>query len=186
MNISEQQLLAIMPKARYAYQNSGVSRAQKFLPYINRYMEEFNINTTLRVAHFLSQIAHESAELQYTEELGNASYFKKYDGRKDLGNVIPGDGAKYKGRGLIQITGRANYKAYKDFCGFDVLAQPQLLAQPLGATRSACWFWKTKGLNALADADDLIKITKRINGGTNGLQERTAYLKRAKQQFKIK
>lgn len=171
--VTKEQILKIMPNAR--------TRIETFLQYINRYMADFEINTPLRKAHFLAQIAHESAELRYTEEIASGA---AYEGRKDLGNVKPGDGKKYKGRGLIQLTGRANYQKYKEFCGYDVISSPELLAKPLGATRSACWFWKTRGLNALADLDDLRGITRKINGGYNGLASRTMYLARAKQVIK--
>ena len=134
------------------------------------------------MAHYLAQIAHESAELRYSEEIASG---KAYDTGKlaiKLGNTpeADGDGQKYKGRGLIQVTGRANYEAYKQYCGFDVVKQPELLAKPVGAIRSSMWFWKTKGLNELADRDEFTAITKRINGGTNGIEDRRKYLARAK------
>ena len=169
MKITEQQLLDIMPYAK--------SRVEVYLPLLNRYMEEFDINTPLRVAHYLAQIAHESGELRYTEELASG---QKYEGRKDLGNIVQGDGVRFKGRGLIQITGRYNYQKYADFCGFDVVENPSLLSKPLGAVRSSCWYWKITGLNELADTDNILTITKRINGGVNGLEQRKKYLLRAK------
>ena len=155
---------------------------EQILIYILRYAQEFDINTPLRWAHYLAQIAHESAELRYSEEIASG---KAYDTGKlaiKLGNTpeADGDGQKYKGRGLIQVTGRANYEAYKQYCGFDVVRQPELLAKPVGAIRSSMWFWKTKGLNELADRDEFTAITKRINGGTNGLEDRRKYLARAK------
>lgn len=179
MKLTIDQLGMIMPLAR----KSG--RAALYLDNLNKYMEAFEINTPLRIAHFLAQIAHESAELRYTEELGPNSYFAKYDGRKDLGNTQKGDGARFKGRGFIQITGRANYTKYKAFCGYDVVAKPELLAKQPGCIRSACWFWKTHDLNAAADADAFVTITKRINGGTNGKEQRQIYLSRAKKAFGI-
>ena len=155
---------------------------EQILLYILRYAQEFGINTPLRWAHYLAQIAHESAELRYSEEIASG---KAYDTGKlaiKLGNTpeADGDGQKYKGRGLIQVTGRANYEAYKKYCGFDVVKQPELLAKPVGAIRSSMWFWKTKGLNELADRDEFTAITKRINGGTNGIEDRRKYLARAK------
>lgn len=158
------------------------SRVDKFLVFINRYAPEFGITTSLRMAHYLAQVAHESAELKYTKELASGA---EYEGRKDLGNTSRGDGVRYKGRGLIQLTGKANYKAYKEYCGFDVVAKPELLEQPLGATRSSMWYWQTHGLNALADKDDMKAVTRRINGGYNGLADREKYLTRAKKALGI-
>lgn len=157
-------------------------RVDSFLVFINRYAPEFGITTSLRMAHYLAQVAHESAELKYTKELASGA---EYEGRKDLGNTSRGDGVRYKGRGLIQLTGKANYKAYKEYCGFDVVAKPELLEQPLGATRSSMWYWQTHGLNALADKDDVKSVTKRINGGYNGLADREKYLTRAKKALGI-
>lgn len=170
MEVSKEQLSEIMPNAK--------SRVDKFLPVINKWADTFGINTKIRMAHFLSQIAHESGELRYTKELASG---KAYEGRKDLGNIQKGDGVRFKGRGLIQITGRANYTAYAKFCGYDVVAKPELLEKPVGAVKSAMWYWQTHGLNELADADKFVTITRRINGGTNGLESRRAYLQRAKQ-----
>lgn len=185
MNITAANFKQIMPNAvKNVSKNQnfkGYTFEQIFI-YILKYAEEFDINTPLRWSHFLAQIAHESAELRYSEEIASG---KAYDTGKlavRLGNTpqADGDGQKYKGRGLIQITGRANYEAYKKYCGFDVVTKPQLLAQPVGAIRSAMWFWKTKGLNELADRDEFTVITKRINGGTNGIEDRRKYLARAK------
>lgn len=169
MTVTLEQLVAIMPTAR--------SRIGKYLPYINRFLDEFHINTPKRLQHYLAQIAHESGELRYVVEIASG---KAYEGRADLGNTHPGDGVKFKGRGLIQITGRANYEAYRKYCGFDVVSRPTLLEQPLGAVRSSMWYWNTHGLNQLADTDDILKVTRRINGGTNGLAARKVYLSRAK------
>lgn len=185
MNITAANFKQIMPNVvKNVSKNpnfKGYTFEQIFL-YILKYAEEFDINTPLRWSHFLAQIAHESAELRYSEEIASG---KAYDTGKlavRLGNTpqADGDGQKYKGRGLIQITGRANYEAYKKYCGFDVVTKPQLLAQPVGAIRSAMWFWKSKGLNELADRDEFTVITKRINGGTNGIEDRRKYLARAK------
>ena len=179
MKVTREQVLAIMPNAK--------ERVDAFLPYINGYAEVFHIDTAQRMAHFLAQIAHESGELRYTVEQGARSYFEKYDtGKlaKMLGNTPQkdGDGYKYRGRGLIQITGRANYDAYNRsaYCKGDVMKNPELLEKPLGAVKSSMWWWKTHGLNILADNDDVVKITKKINGGQNGLKERCGYLARAK------
>lgn len=174
MEVTREQVIRIMPAAK--------GRVDRFLVFINRYAPEFGITTSLRMAHYLAQVAHESAELKYTKELASGA---EYEGRKDLGNTSRGDGVRYKGRGLIQLTGKANYKAYKEYCGFDVVAKPELLEQPLGATRSSMWYWQTHGLNALADKDDIKAVTRRINGGYNGLADREKYLTRAKKALGI-
>lgn len=172
--MTREQVIRIMPAAK--------GRVDRFLVFINRYAPEFGITTSLRMAHYLAQVAHESAELKYTKELASGA---EYEGRKDLGNTSRGDGVRYKGRGLIQLTGKANYKAYKEYCGFDVVAKPELLEQPLGATRSSMWYWQTHGLNALSDKDDIKAVTRRINGGYNGLADREKYLTRAKKALGI-
>lgn len=177
MKITKTQLLEIMPNAK--------DKVDVYLPYINGYAEKFKIDTPKRMAHFLAQVAHESNELRSVKEIGTKEYFDKYDTGKlkqVLGNVKPGDGYKYRGRGLIQITGRANYKAYQSSkdCRGNVMTEPELLEKPLGAVKSAMWWWKTHGLNEKADSDSFLAITKIINGGTNGLESRRKYLARAK------
>ena len=185
MDITAAKLKQIMPNSpKNVERNPHFSgyTFEQILLYILRYAQEFDINTPLRWCHYLAQIAHESAELRYSEEIASG---KAYDTGKlaiKLGNTpeADGDGQKYKGRGLIQVTGRANYEAYKQYCGFDVVERPELLAKPVGAIRSSMWFWWKKGLNTLADMDDFMAITERINGGTNGIEDRRKYLARAK------
>jgi putative chitinase len=157
------QLVAIMPLAH--------TRAVAFLAPLNAAMVEFGITTPARQASFLSQVGHESGQLRYVRELASG---QAYEGRVDLGNVQPGDGVRFRGRGLLQVTGRANYAACGKALSLDLLAQPELLEHAVNACRSAGWFWQTRGLNALADAGDQVKVTRRINGGTNGLAERLA------------
>lgn len=152
------------------------ARADTFCSPLNSAMAEFNITTPSRKAAFVAQIAHESGQLRYVRELASGA---AYEGRKDLGNVVTGDGVRYKGRGLIQITGRANYEACGAALGLDLIVHPELLEQPVNACRSAAWFWSMHGLNELADAGDQVRITRRINGGTNGLAERLAYFETA-------
>lgn len=144
---------------------------------INTAMAEFEINTPRRVAAFIAQIAHESGSLRYMEEIASG---EAYEDRKDLGNIEEGDGIKFKGRGFIQITGRANYIECSKALGIDLTEYPKLLAQPVNAARSAAWFWKSRKLNELADQNNFILITKRINGGTNGIKERQAFYESAK------
>lgn len=152
-----------------------IDRATAFLPHIEAAMDEFEINTTLRQAAFLAQIGHESGGLHWTAELwGPTPAQARYEGRADLGNTQPGDGSRYRGRGLIQTTGRTNYQATGDALGVDLIAQPELLAEPALAARSAGWFWRSHGLNNLADVGDFELITRRINGGLNGYAERMA------------
>ncbi len=139
-----------------------------------------SIDTPLRMAHFLAQIGHESGDLQFCEEIASGV---AYEGRKDLGNTRPGDGRRFKGRGLIQLTGRANYAAYSKARGIDYTTEEgaELLAsEPGTAVDVACWFWMTRRLNELADRDDIAAITRRINGGLNGFEDRKAKLVRAK------
>lgn len=174
MKVTLQQLLFIAP-------HSG-ARAGRFLPYLNKYMGQYGIDTPLRAAHFLAQAMHESGELQFVRELASGA---AYEGRKDLGNSRPGDGRLYKGRGLLQVTGRNNYTKLAKDTGLDVVRKPALLELPQWAAMSACWYWAGHGLNALADKDNLTLVTKRINGGTNGIKQRAAYLERAKKAFGI-
>lgn len=132
-------------------------------------MGEFEIDTPKRQAAFLANIAHESGSLRYVEEIASGD---AYEGRKDLGNTEPGDGRRFKGRGLPQITGRDNYRACGKALGLDLIANPELLEQPLPAARSAGWFWKTKNLAVLADADKFGSLCRNWNGGYNGLDDR--------------
>jgi putative chitinase len=140
----------------------------------------YHINTPLRLAHFMAQIEHESGGFKWLTELGGKSYFDKYEGRKDLGNTQLGDGAKFKGRGYIQITGRYNYTRLSKDTGIDFLNNPDLLAQEVNAIVSACWFWNKNKINELADKDDAKAVTKKINGGFNGLKDRLELLKKWK------
>lgn len=170
-------LLEIMPTARRG-------QAELFAEPLRRAMLEGGICTVPRATMFLAQIAHESGSLNYVRELwGPTEQQRGYEGRKDLGNTQPGDGFRFRGRGLLQITGRANYAECGKALGLDLLTHPELLETSEGAARSACWFWLMRGLNAMADAGDFIKLTKRINGGTNGLAARVAFHKRAEKAF---
>ena len=153
-----------------------LARAEKWAEGLTAAMVGAQIDNRLRIAAFLAQVGHESGALVYVKELGGPAYFAKYEGRKDLGNTQPGDGAKFCGRGLIQVTGRANYRACSQALFGDdrLLDRPELLEQPVWAARSAAWYWSTRNLNALADVDRFTELTRRINGGTNGLEDRKA------------
>ena len=136
---------------------------------------KFNITTNLRLAHFLSQCAHESGNFKFTTELGNAAYFQEYEGRKALGNTQPGDGPKFKGRGYIQLTGRVNYTDFSKFCGEDCVTNPDLVSTKYPMMSAAYFFNKNK-LWTICDKgsdDATVKaLTKRVNGGFNGLDDR--------------
>lgn len=164
-----------------------------YVPLLNMYMPKYGIATKPRISAFLANLAHESGSFNYTREIASGA---AYEGRKDLGNVVSGDGIKFKGRGLIQITGRSMYMAcsHQLFADERLLSNPEILEQPAPATESACWFWsKVKGLNEIADKpEDWTRLSKNghtytkfqwivrlINGGDNGLAEREAFLKRA-------
>lgn len=171
-SINLDQLMKIMPNAN--------ARAAIFLPYLNVAMKEYDINTPKRQAAFIAQLAHESGSFRYVREIASGA---AYEDRADLGNTEPGDGVKFRGRGLIQITGRANYKACSLALFHDerLLESPVLLETPPEACRSAAWFWDSRSLNNLADLGNFLDITKKINGGINGLDERETYYERAKE-----
>ena len=152
--------------------------APDYVDPLNAAMSEFQIDNPRREAAFLAQIAHESGQLRWLREFASGD---AYEGRKDLGNTEPGDGRRFKGRGLIQITGRANYRACGDALGLDLITSPELLEEKENACRSAAWFWQKHGLNDLADKDDFLHITRRINGGTTGWDERMAFWNKAKE-----
>ena len=174
MPITEQHLLHILPKARTV---AGI-----FLPALNRAMARWQIDSRMRQAAFLAQIGHESGQLKWVKEIwGPTPAQSRYEGRKDLGNTQPGDGKRFMGRGLIQITGRENYRRTGAALGIPLLDKPELLEQPEWAAASAAWWWANHGLNELADAGEFEQITRRINGGLNGQKERLELWARAKE-----
>lgn len=156
------------------------AKIEKHLPALNATLAKYNINTPLRISHFLAQVLHESGCFRWMEEIASGS---AYERRLDLGNVMSGDGIRFKGRGAIQLTGRSNYTLYGKFLKVDLLSNPSLVASvyPLDV---AGWFWETNGLNEKADADNFIGITRKVNGGTNGLADREKYLLLAKSLIK--
>lgn len=150
-------------------------RAEKWIDALNAAMAEYEINTPNRIAAFLAQIGHESGRLVWVREIwGPTPAQRRYEERTDLGNIYPGDGRKYLGRGLIQITGRNNYKRCGDALGLDLVSHPDLLEQPRVAARSAAWFWQKHRCNELAEAGNFTGLTKIINGGLNGIADRIA------------
>lgn len=145
-------------------------------------LDIFQINTPKRISCFLAQVGHESLDLKYTEEIASG---KAYEGRLDLGNTQPGDGVKFKGRGFIQLTGRANYKAFSDFMFIDFTASPELIETPELAWAVSGWFWMKRNLNKYADEGKFKIITKRINGGLNGYADRLKRLGECRKVFNI-
>lgn len=138
---------------------------------LNNAMTEFGVTDH---AMFVAQLAHESGEFRYVREIASGL---AYEGRKDLGNDEEGDGRRYKGRGYLQITGKANYRECGAALGLDLVAHPELLELPVLAARSAGWFWQSRKLNGLS----LTACTRRINGGLNGLDQRRAYYLKARE-----
>lgn len=158
-----------------------IDRAQKFAEPLSDAMQEFGIDTPSRQAAFLANVSHESGRLTWLTELwGPTIAQQRYEGRRDLGNTQIGDGYRFRGRGLLQATGRANYQALSNHLGVDYIAEPDRLAQPVDASRSAAYFWQSHSLNQYADAGDFLTVVKRINGGFNGLSERQILWKAAK------
>jgi putative chitinase len=165
------QLQAIMPKL-------DAGRANTVVKPLAAAMKEFDIATPKRQAAFLAQVAQESGQLRYLEE--SFTNLDAYENRPDLGNTRPGDGRKFKGRGPLMLTGRSNYKAAGQALKVDLEAKPELVAQPDVGCRAAAWYWKTQGLNELADRGDVRGITQRLHGDFAGLDARMKYYKQAK------
>lgn len=150
-----------------------LTRADKWALPITRAMLRFGIDTPARQAAFLAQIGHESAGLRYVREIwGPTPAQLRYEGRKDLGNTVSGDGKRFMGRGLIQITGRHNYAQAGTALELPLLQAPDLLEQPQNAANSAGWYWASRNLNRFADSGDFRGLTRAINGGYNGLDDR--------------
>lgn len=147
----------------------SAEKAAEVAPGLNAAMQEAGITTPERQAAFVAQVAHESGNFRYSEEIASG---RAYEGRRDLGNTQPGDGERFKGRGYIQLTGRANYAAAGRALGLDLVNHPELASRPENAGRVAAWFWNSRGLNAKADAGDFAGITRSINGGQNGAADR--------------
>lgn len=176
--LTDDALRRIMP-------NLSPETSRLYLPYLQRAMQEFEINTPLRQAAFLAQLAFESGQFRWMEEVwGPTASQRRYEppnslGRQ-LGNTQPGDGERFKGRGAFQIVGRANYQKYGQLLGVDLVSNPELAATPEMAARLAAAYWKANGFNELADRESFEDITRRISGGSQGLPERTRYYDRAK------
>jgi predicted chitinase len=156
------------------------AKAEEYIGPLNKALSEGQINTCPRKAAFLAQVAHESGQLRYWEELASGA---AYEGRKDLGNTQPGDGVRFKGRGPIQLTGRANYRAAGKALGLNLEENPKSVSQTDVGFRTTVWFWSSRNLNSLADNNDqssFDQITRRVNGGLNGKADRDQYGGKAK------
>lgn len=200
--LSGSQLKKMMPEVKQRY-------VDQYIDAVNCCLVKYQISTPLRVAHFIAQIGHESASLQHSSENLNYSakalravfgkYFstralaekyarqpekiasRVYANRMGNGDEASGDGWRYRGRGLIQLTGKKNYQQYADSVGVDLVGQPDLVADdPVLAVDAAGWYWDARGLNTYADKDDLKQVTRSINGGYHGFDDRQSRLKRAR------
>lgn len=185
MIITIEQLRAICPQLP---KNGDV-----FIPYLNEFMPAYGIDTPAAAAMFLAQAAHECGQFRYTQEIASG---KAYEGRADLGNTQPGDGVRYKGRGIFQVTGRANYKTCGAALGLDLVNHPSLLETPQYAVQSACWYWQSRKLSDIANSPKKTYqvtrnkkvytltafeyLTTKINGWLNGIEDREAFWDRAK------
>lgn len=184
MAITQEQLTAIMPAAK-------TEDLADFCEALDSAMEAYDISTPKRQAAFLAQCAEESDQLWHQRDHYHSARGEEYasgrtyEGRKDLGDIHTGDGVHYKGRGLLQVTGLSNYARVSTALGVDFVAHPERLSEPKFACLSAAHYWKSHGLNELADKDEFITITKRINGGTNGLSERQQFWERAKRALAV-
>jgi len=175
--------MILTPQTLAAAAKCPLVRAAAWADSINTAMGRFNINTAARMGAFIAQIAHESGRFQFTHEIWNpkqCAWQARYEGRIDLGNVVPGDGERYRGRGFIQITGRHNYRECSKALGYDFEANPGALERREYAALSAAWFWESHGCNELADTGRFAAITKIINGGLNGQDDRVALWEAAK------
>jgi len=204
--ITEENFKSIVPDVNW-------NKASQYIPYLNAVLPQYGINTPLRKAHFLAQVAHESGGFKFVLENLNYSakalysvfrkYFptlavaneyarqpekianKVYANRMGNGNTASGEGWKYRGRGLIQLTGKDNYQALSTTTSQNFIDNPELVSSPEWALASACWFWRSRKINQYADADDIHMVTKRINGGFNGLEDRQHYLDEFKKLYGI-
>lgn len=167
--MTAQQLQQIVPELT-------PQKAQDIVGPLNDAMREGGMNTPLRQAAFISQVAVESDRFNTYEEYADGT---QYDGRTDLGNTQPGDGPKYKGRGAIQVTGRYNYEKMSKDLGVDFVDHPELAAEPQYAFKTALWYWGNHDGNAVADGGDIKAITEMVNGGDHALDVRTTYYNNA-------
>ncbi len=171
--VTQARLLRLVPSGKAAI---IVGIAADF----DRIAADHGLTSSLRICHFLAQAAHETDGFRTLQEYGGAAYFARYDGRADLGNTSPGDGARFHGRGVFQLTGRDNYRRYGALIGIDLEAHPERAMEPAVSLAVAFAYWRERGIDTAADADDVVRVTRLINGGRNGLAARTRLLSVAK------
>jgi putative chitinase len=171
--VTRERLLHLAPSANAAIV-AGIAE------HFDELADDHDITTPLRICHFLAQAAHETDGFRTLEEYGGPAYFIRYEGRRDLGNMQAGDGIRYHGRGIFQLTGRANYRRFGEIIGINLEAEPERAKEPETSLRVAFAYWTERAIDAAADADDSERVTKLINGGRNGLAERRRYLEKAK------
>jgi len=177
ISIDGQVMFEVAPKFSGAMAKRQAEIIRDISPVLASTLDEYAINTRLRIAHFLGQTCHEAAGYRTTEEFASG---QAYEGRKDLGNVKKGDGRRYKGRGLLQLTGRANYREYGNALGLDLEADPRRAGEPQLSLLIAYEYWKRRKINPDCDRNDIIAVTRKINGGLNGLDDRRRYTAKAK------
>ena len=167
--------------ARMAHSGMKPAKLDEHTVALKAAFDRFEVNTPDRICAALAQFAHETGGWKWLRELGSARYFQRYEGRKDLGNTQPGDGPRFRGRGYIQLTGRHNYEQMQQwFPDIPLMEHPELAEQPQYAALFSCRWWQSRGLNELADAGKFQTITRRINGGLNGLEDRVQRYKQLK------
>ena len=172
LTVTRERLLRLAPSAN-ATIVAGI--AERF----DELADDHDITTPRRICHFLAQAAHETDGFRTLEEYGGPAYFIRYEGRRDLGNTQAGDGIRYHGRGIFQLTGRANYRRFGQLLGIDLETEPERAKEPETSLRVAFAYWSERAINAAADVDEIERVTRLINGGRNGLAERTRYLEKA-------
>jgi predicted chitinase len=171
-----------LPQALFVLHTAAPSRTKEYLPYFNAALKEGGVDTPRRLAMFLAQTAHESCQWKYLVEIDDGRGFAHYDIRfnrrlaRRLGNLLPGEGSLYRGRGALQITGKANYKIIGEMLGLALVEHPDLAALPQAAFRVSAAYWKLHpALNAAADIEDVESATRIINGGVAGLDSRQTF-----------
>ena len=172
-------LNAIAPKVSGAKRARQASIIAAMGPVLGQVLADYDVVTPRRIEHFLAQAAHESDGFCTTQEYEDGS---RYEGRADLGNVKAGDGRRYKGRGIFQLTGRANYRRIGRLLGLNLEGNPELAADPVVSLRIACLYWQDRKIGPMAEDDDALRVTRAINGGKNGLADRLRYLGIAKRE----